>query len=510
MKRTRKFWLMAIAVFGLLGLYGCGGGGSDQPASTQAAQQTATPTVSIAGKVVINGVDDYSGVVVVAEKTSGGVTARVQRMLDAAAGGSGQPAARLTAREALSTPGVFTTQTDSSGNYQFADIPAGKYSISAYKESTLAAQPRIVEATTAGQSVTVDFELVATGSIKGRFNLAPSYSASHIYMVYLKGTSYVAYADDNKEFTITNVPVGSYSIVFTINGSQRLAQHANVTVAAGATTSDASASVTIACNSNYDCLNTANSSGYCTNGGTEQATCDSVAYLANEWISVPAGDFVMGCATGDTYCAIFPSESPKHTVTLSAYKIQKYEVTQAQYKTCVDAGICQGGSYSGTTINHPVTSVTWTQASTYCAWIGGRLPTEAEWEKAARGPAPREVIYPWGNAAPSCSLLNYHNGTNFCVGNGSATVVGSYPSGASYYGALDMAGNVWEWVNDWYDPSYYASSPATDPQGPVTGALRALRGGSFGAFAEFARVSFRFDVNPDYTNYLIGFRCAQD
>ncbi len=178
----------------------------------------------------------------------------------------------------------------------------------------------------------------------------------------------------------------------------------------------------------------------------------------------------MGCAAADTECEGDGREEPKHTVTLSEYKIQKYEVTNAQYKACVDAGTCtapsSSSSYShssyygnATYDNYPVIYVDWNKASTYCGWIGGRLPTEAEWEKAARGPSPSENIYPWGDTSATCSMANFYDYYGYGIGSyGDTTQVGSYPTGASYYGAMDMAGNVWEWVNDWYDVSYYASS----------------------------------------------------
>jgi formylglycine-generating enzyme required for sulfatase activity len=187
-------------------------------------------------------------------------------------------------------------------------------------------------------------------------------------------------------------------------------------------------------------------------------------------VYIPAGEFIMGSDEGDS------DERPVHTVYLDAFHIDRTEVANAQYQACVEAGACDAPSNTTYYDNsnyaqHPVVHVSWDDADAYCRWAGKRLPTEAEWEKAARGTDGRR--YPWGNSEPDCNKANY----NDCVGL--TTEVGSYPAGASLYGVLDMAGNVWEWVADWYDPGYYSQSPTRNPPGPDSGELRVLRGGSW-------------------------------
>jgi cysteine-rich repeat protein len=281
---------------------------------------------------------------------------------------------------------------------------------------------------------------------------------------------------------------------------------------------------------NSSCASAAGATSYCGDSTTDSGngeTCDDGNTAGgdgcsatchvdiNEWITIPAGDFVMGCATADGGCGT--NESPKHTVTLSEYKIQKYEVTNAQYKQCVDAAACTETSilnsytrspyYGNATYdNYPVLIGTYLdKASAYCAWIGGRLPTEAEWEKAARGPYPAEPIYPWGDGAANCTLANYTG----CTGD--TDEVGSHPTGASYYGAMDMAGNVREWVNDWYNSTYYTTGgpPWTDPQGPGTGTYNIARGGTWNYNMSDERASAR-DYSPIELYGNSGIRCAQD
>jgi eukaryotic-like serine/threonine-protein kinase len=220
-------------------------------------------------------------------------------------------------------------------------------------------------------------------------------------------------------------------------------------------------------------------------------------------VYVPAGEFLMGSTDADTGAA--GDEKPQHTVTLDAFWIDRTEVTADQYRACVAAGKCGqprcAGAGKG---DHPVACVSWQDAASYCAWAGRRLPTEAEWEKAARGADGRK--YPWGNASPDCARVNYRGKEGGCVGGTAA--VGSYPAGASPYGALDMVGNVWEWVNDWYQPGYYGSSPGGNPQGPPAGASRVLRGGAWYYGGPYLRAAGRHYHVPTYQHYGIGFRCA--
>ena len=200
------------------------------------------------------------------------------------------------------------------------------------------------------------------------------------------------------------------------------------------------------------------------------------------------------------------NQKPQHKVFLDAFWIDQTEVTNAQYQECVKDGACgslQESDYltDAKYNDHPVIYLSWDEAQIFCTWAGKRLPTEAEWEKAARGDDGR--TYPWGNTKPNSGLLNYLDNKK------SSTKVGSFPAGASPYGALDMAGNVWEWTADWYAPDYYKTSPNRNPTGPVEGSRRIVRGGSWLSPIEIViRTYFRKALNPETRNYTTGFRCA--
>jgi formylglycine-generating enzyme required for sulfatase activity len=235
-------------------------------------------------------------------------------------------------------------------------------------------------------------------------------------------------------------------------------------------------------------------------------------------IYIPGGEFMMGCDpehNGGFSCVA--DSLPLHAVTIDAYFIDMYEVTNAQYAECVAADACDFPTRTESETrdtyydapafaDYPVIYVTWTDASDYCTWAGKHLPTEAEWEMAARGTTVQ--AYPWGDGDPSCTLANSFNnpGGSTCTGDTSA--VGSYPDGNSAFGVADLAGNVWEWVSDWYSETYYSESPAMNPMGPDGSTNKVLRGGGWGGtWPHLLTASRTFD--PDFNSSNdVGFRCA--
>jgi iron(II)-dependent oxidoreductase len=219
-----------------------------------------------------------------------------------------------------------------------------------------------------------------------------------------------------------------------------------------------------------------------------------------DMVLIPTGDFQMGSNDYD-------SEKPIHTVYLDAFYIDIYEVTNAQYKKFMDATKYKEPSYWNDSkfnaSNHPVVGVSWNDAVAYAKWAGKRLPTEAEWEKSARGGLVGKK-YPWGDTLT-------HDDANYSGTGGKDKWENTSPVGSfapNRYGLYDMAGNVWEWCADWYDSKYYASSPKSNPKGPGSGKSAVLRGGSWDDYADLdLRVAARFFPSGDLS--LVGFRCVQ-
>lgn len=257
----------------------------------------------------------------------------------------------------------------------------------------------------------------------------------------------------------------------------------------------------------------------------------------SDMVEIPAGRFRMGlsfkqvtrmlkmCTRVDTTCSRwwFKDESPSRFVHLDRYWIDVYEVTNANYlefvkatghrpaldDTCETDACRQGNLWKGTGFpesirNQPVTQVNWHDAVAYCHWRGKRLPAEAEWEKAARGPAGN--MYPWGNNPPPGKATYRRKWRSVFT----MTDVGSYPNGASIYGVHDMAGNVWEWVDDWYERQYYNKKINKNPKGPATGTFKVVRGGSWVNYEDTLHSAFRRWSRPEVHFNDTGFRCAKD
>jgi len=248
-------------------------------------------------------------------------------------------------------------------------------------------------------------------------------------------------------------------------------------------------------------------------GGKESATGQkqsqekpaSARPPAGAMVSIPAGEFTMGSQDGDA------DERPAHKVYVDIFFMDVYEVTVGQYAEFLRSGEARA-PLDWNTINQsanqkrPVANVDWADAAAYCKWAGKRLPTEAEWEKAARGTDGR--LYPWGNDPPTPLHANY--GKMGSHDYGTLTPVGTLEDGKSPYGIYDMAGNVWEWVSDWYDNDYYKNSPQQNPGGPSMGGFKVIRGGSWTSSPRNLRSADRYWDPPSFRSlYFPGFRCAK-
>jgi serine/threonine-protein kinase len=232
-------------------------------------------------------------------------------------------------------------------------------------------------------------------------------------------------------------------------------------------------------------------------------------------VVVPAGEFLRG--SGDDPFA-FGSEKPQRSIYLDAFWLDQYEVTNALYAQCVNGGACRKPAqarshtrqaYYGNAAftDYPVIYVSWLDAKNFCAWNGKRLPSEAEWEKAARSVDGRR--YPWGNEFDANRLNSIESGNNDTVR------VGNYPSGASVYGAHDLAGNVWEWVADFYQADYYRIAAAFNPTGPASGpppseAIGVMRGGAWNNNFRGVRSAYRLGYFQRHVGFETGIRCAWD
>jgi len=232
---------------------------------------------------------------------------------------------------------------------------------------------------------------------------------------------------------------------------------------------------------------------------------------------IPGGEFLMGTSLSHRDGA--RDEYPERRIFLNAFYMDVFEVTNGRYLAFTTATghrtpehprdknltLWRGPIVPDAFKDHPVVNVAWSDAAAYCAWAGRRLPTEAEWERAARGTTGRR--FPWGDMEPTRTLANYLNQWRNGAG---LEPVGSHPQGAGAEGVQDLQGNVWEWVADWYDPSYYENGPIRNPNGPNEGTRKVIRGSGWESEAPLLRSAHRLSSDPTNRNHSLGFRCAMD
>jgi formylglycine-generating enzyme required for sulfatase activity len=234
------------------------------------------------------------------------------------------------------------------------------------------------------------------------------------------------------------------------------------------------------------------------------AVYPAMAAAPVDMAEVPAGEFMMGSQTGDS------DEQPAHKVYVDAFSMDMYEVTVGQYSAFLQTtGVNSPSDWKAMNQpayqKRPVANVDWADAAAYCKWAGKRLPTEAEWEKAARGTDGR--LYSWGNDPPTQRHANY--GKTKSNNHGVLAPVGTLEDGKSPYGIYDMAGNVWEWVSDWYAGDYYMNSPSHNPTGPASGESKVLRGGAWDSDPQHLRSTLRYFHRSGHQHKNYGFRCAK-
>ncbi len=390
--------------------------------------------------------------------------------------GAGNPLQAVT----ISPGDGFSAFTDASGSYVLKGLAPGTYTLTPSKAGYTfepAAQQVTVPPSAAGTDFTAS---LTTYSISGQVKFGTSADLQGV--VISDGAGHSTVTDESGSYTLSGLVPGLYTLTPSKTDYSFYPASQPVTVPPIATGKD------------FICTG-----------------CSMV--------TVPAGNFQMGCSTNDSWCDNFPDESPLHTVYLSAYDIDKYEVTNARYKACVDTGLCSTPynlysttrpSYFGDPAyaNYPVIWISLSQASNFCQWEGKRLPTEAEWEKAARGSSDTR-IYPWGDREPDCTLANVSYNDQYCVGDTAA--VGGYLSGASPYGVMDMAGNVYEMVSDWYQGNYYSFQPPwSNPTGPASGTYKVVRGGAGFDNLIYVRSTYRGRMESDALGgNMGGFRCAR-